>query len=366
VSDDDGDGNGSRDRELDEFAARGAHQIGEGLVLLRGAALSLESLHDPVVAEALSALRASAERSQRYADDLLDVVAAGRAPDRRGRGAELSHALAAVVEGLGPDLARAGAIVRGDDLPAVDLDAARAERLLGHAVRAALAAGARTVDVTARREGDVAHVEVRDDAPPPAADVFAAFASPRGRGGAVGAGVSLTVCARIVRGHGGEIAIAPGPGGGTVLRFTVPAGAAAGSAGAPADGRRLDPPLRVLLCDDVAELRSLLRRRLEAEGDMVVVGEAGDTTAALRQAAAHGPDVVVLDLEMPGLGPAQLLTSLGRVAPRASLVTYSGHEPYAIAGPAAAAIALHVPKTTELSAVTRALRELAGREQRAA
>ena len=51
------------------------------------------------------------------------------------------------------------------------------------------------------------------------------------------------------------------------------------------------------------------------------------------------------------------------MAPRASLVTYSGHEPYAIAGPAAAAIALHVPKTTELSAVTRALRELAGREQ---
>jgi CheY-like chemotaxis protein len=367
VSDEPG-AHASRDRELDEFATRGAHQVGEALALLRGAALSLEALHDPAVEEALNALRASAERAGRYADDLLDVVAAGRGPDPRGgRGSDLSRALVAATERLGPDLARAGAKVTAGELGAVALEPGPAERLLTHAVRAALAAGARSVEVTAGRDGDVVRVEVGDDAAPPgSADAFDAFGPPRGRGALVGAGVSLTTCARIVRGHGGEIALAPRPGGGTVLRFTLPAGAPAAAAAAVPNGRRLEPPLRVLLCDDVAELRSLLRRRLEGAGDMVVVGEAGDAAAALREAVVQLPEVIVLDLEMPGLEPAELVESLGRVAPRASLVTFSGHEPSAIAGPAAAGIALHVPKTTDLAAVERALRDLASRELRAA
>jgi len=116
--------------------------------------------------------------------------------------------------------------------------------------------------------------------------------------------------------------------------------------------------VRVLLCDDTPELRALLRYALEAEGGIEIVGEVGDGDAAVQAAADERPDVVVLDLEMPGPDPAALLTGLRRAAPGAALVTFSGHEPVSVAGSAVDEIALHVPKTTDLTAAARAVREL--------
>ena len=122
--------------------------------------------------------------------------------------------------------------------------------------------------------------------------------------------------------------------------------------------------MRVLLCDDTPEMRALLRYALEAEGGVDIVGEAGDGDASVRLAADEQPDVVVLDLEMPGPDPEALVTGLRRAAPAAALVTFSGHEPAAVAGAAVDEIALHVPKTTDLTAAARAVREL-GSELRA-
>jgi DNA-binding NarL/FixJ family response regulator len=94
---------------------------------------------------------------------------------------------------------------------------------------------------------------------------------------------------------------------------------------------------------------------------MAVVGEAGDGEAAVGLAGETAPDIVVLDLEMPGPRPGELLERLRATAPCARLVTFSGHDPW-LAGPDAEDhIALHVPKTTELSAVHRAIADLARR-----
>jgi two-component system nitrate/nitrite response regulator NarL len=124
--------------------------------------------------------------------------------------------------------------------------------------------------------------------------------------------------------------------------------------------------MRILLCDDSAELRALLRSAVEdAEGEVTIVGEVGDGDAALRLAAEHQPDVVVVDLEMPGPTPGALLRSLRRLAPRAAIVTFSGHDPAVVAGPAAREIALHLPKTTDLTVAGRAVRELGRRARRA-
>jgi DNA-binding NarL/FixJ family response regulator len=119
--------------------------------------------------------------------------------------------------------------------------------------------------------------------------------------------------------------------------------------------------VRVLLCDDTPELRSLMRFALESEGGVEIVGEVGDGDAAVLLAADEQPDVIVLDLEMPGPDPGALLTGLRGAAPNAALVTFSGHEPSAVAGTAAGEIALHVPKTTDLAAAARAVRELGSR-----
>jgi DNA-binding NarL/FixJ family response regulator len=119
--------------------------------------------------------------------------------------------------------------------------------------------------------------------------------------------------------------------------------------------------VRVLLCDDTPELRTLLRSALESQEGVEILGEVGDGDAAVRLAADEQPDVVVLDLEMPGPSPEALLTALRGAAPRAALVTFSGHEPAAVAGAAVQEIALHVPKTTDLTAAARAVRALGGR-----
>ncbi len=56
----------------------------------------------------------------------------------------------------------------------------------------------------------------------------------------------------------------------------------------------------VLLADDQPLLRRGFRMIIEAEGDLIVTGEAGDGDEAVRRAAQHAPDVVLMDIRMPG------------------------------------------------------------------
>jgi len=60
-------------------------------------------------------------------------------------------------------------------------------------------------------------------------------------------------------------------------------------------------PVRVLLVDDQALFREALATLLAVRREIEVVGEAGDGEQALRQVAATGPDVVLMDLRMPVL-----------------------------------------------------------------
>jgi two-component system response regulator NreC len=59
-------------------------------------------------------------------------------------------------------------------------------------------------------------------------------------------------------------------------------------------------PIRLVVADDHAVVRSGLRMLLEAEPDLEVVAEAGDVDSAARYVRGHHPDVLVLDLNMPG------------------------------------------------------------------
>jgi DNA-binding NarL/FixJ family response regulator len=59
--------------------------------------------------------------------------------------------------------------------------------------------------------------------------------------------------------------------------------------------------IRVLLADDQALVRAGFRALLDAQDDVEVVGEAGDGTEALRLVAEFSPDVVLMDIRMPGL-----------------------------------------------------------------
>jgi DNA-binding NarL/FixJ family response regulator len=74
-------------------------------------------------------------------------------------------------------------------------------------------------------------------------------------------------------------------------------------------------PIRVVLCDDVAMLRGLLREELEHESDVEVIGEARDGVEVVEVAERLQPEVVVLNLVMPrrdGLEAIPLLRALDR------------------------------------------------------
>lgn len=59
--------------------------------------------------------------------------------------------------------------------------------------------------------------------------------------------------------------------------------------------------IQILIVDDRAVVRKELRHLLELTGRVAVIGEAADGWEAVRQAKALAPDVVLMDLEMPGL-----------------------------------------------------------------
>ena len=68
-------------------------------------------------------------------------------------------------------------------------------------------------------------------------------------------------------------------------------------------------PLSIVLADDHAVVRAGLRLVLDREPDFSVVAEAGNVDAALTAAAEHRPDVLILDLNMPG-GPGRTSLSI--------------------------------------------------------
>jgi DNA-binding NarL/FixJ family response regulator len=79
----------------------------------------------------------------------------------------------------------------------------------------------------------------------------------------------------------------------------------------------------LLLVDDAADLRRLLRTLVEADGRFRVVGEAGDGQEALEVAARCCPDAVLLDLAMPVMSGLDALPLLRSQCPHAAIVVHS-------------------------------------------
>ena len=84
-------------------------------------------------------------------------------------------------------------------------------------------------------------------------------------------------------------------------------------------------PIRVVLADDDRGMRAVLEELIATDPDMEVVGAAEDADGAVELALAHLPDVVVLDVRMPGGGANAARRVLAR-APGTSVVAFSAHE----------------------------------------
>jgi DNA-binding NarL/FixJ family response regulator len=97
------------------------------------------------------------------------------------------------------------------------------------------------------------------------------------------------------------------------------------AAGASA-GLTAAAPIRLVLVDDHTVLRAGTRRILEDEPDLCVVGEAGDGQEAIALAASTQPDVILLDISMPGTDGIAAFGELRRVAPEARLLVLTAHD----------------------------------------
>jgi len=83
----------------------------------------------------------------------------------------------------------------------------------------------------------------------------------------------------------------------------------------PEEGR-----VSIVLADDHAVVRSALRMLLEAEADFEVLAEAGDADNAARKVRGHHPDVLVLDLNMPGGSGLEMLPKIREESPHTQVV----------------------------------------------
>ena len=92
-------------------------------------------------------------------------------------------------------------------------------------------------------------------------------------------------------------------------------------------------PFRILLADDDATIRRLLRRLLEANPDWKVCGEAIDGVDAVQKVMQLGPDLLILDLSMPKMNGVDAGREIAKIRPQLPmlLVTVQQVEGLAIA-----------------------------------
>jgi DNA-binding NarL/FixJ family response regulator len=83
---------------------------------------------------------------------------------------------------------------------------------------------------------------------------------------------------------------------------------------------------RVLVADDHAAFRAGLRALLETAGDLAVVGEADTGEAALAAARALQPDVVLMDINMPGLDGVEATRRIVDAAPHVAVLVLTMHD----------------------------------------
>ena len=78
--------------------------------------------------------------------------------------------------------------------------------------------------------------------------------------------------------------------------------------------------LRIFLADDHAVVREGLKALINAQAGMEVVGEAADGQAALDAATRLQPDIVVMDISMPGLSGAKATEQLKQACPQVKVL----------------------------------------------
>ena len=328
-----------KDRLKDEFLAMLAHELRNPMVPIQASVYLLRESPDAQTAHRVAdTIERQMNQLVRLVDDLMEVsrVTRGKVALRTAPFA-LQEAIDAAAEATSPTFQSSGhRLVL--DLPAdpvmVDGDAVRLTQVFTNLLNNAAKYSPPGSEVRASMEtlGEEVIVSVRDQGiglPPERLEqVFELFAQLGRRGGSAdgGLGIGLTLVRTLVQMHGGSVkAESAGEGKGATFTVRLPRLPAAGSTTeGPKDGSGNLSGLRVLLVDDNRDILDVFSDWLQAFGAQV--RECGDGEAALAIAAEWQPQVVMLDLGMPGITGWETATRL-REAPGGAqrlLVAISG------------------------------------------
>ena len=308
------------DRMKDEFVSIVSHELRTPLTSIRGSVqLVLDipgSVPDEEHRQLLQIALNNCERLVRIINDILDVakIESGNITLHKKpcQVAEIVRQAVQVVEGP----ARVAHVALDAKIPAslrpVMVDQDRIVQalinLLSNAVK--FAPPDTTVAVTVIGSEQMITISVADQgegiAPENLNRLFRKFqqvdsSSSRKKGGT---GLGLAITKALVEQHGGRITVASEPNKGTRFSFTLPVATTEESASvapvaANKDGSARLAVRRVLVVDDDDDFRAVMRKQLSHAGYVVL--DARDGSSALHVARTSKPDVITLDLMMPGL-----------------------------------------------------------------
>lgn len=115
-------------------------------------------------------------------------------------------------------------------------------------------------------------------------------------------------------------------------------------------------PIKVLLVDDHQVAREGLRRMLELDKGIEVVGEAASGEEALTQAPQLSPDIVLMDMKMPGMGGIEAIRQLKAMQPSINIIVLTVYEDQYLAQAAKAGAIGYLLKDTGREELIQAIR----------
>jgi len=122
-------------------------------------------------------------------------------------------------------------------------------------------------------------------------------------------------------------------------------------------GVSLENIIKILLVDDHRVVREGLRHMLELEVDIEVVGEAADAKEALNQVKLLSPDIILLDIKMPGMDGVELTRHLKEKQPSCNVIMLTLYEEY-LAQAMEAGASGYLLKDIERAELAQAIRQV--------
>ena len=89
-----------------------------------------------------------------------------------------------------------------------------------------------------------------------------------------------------------------------------------------------DAPIRILICEDDVQLAELVGELLDNEGDFIVVGRAANGDEAIELASELRPELVLMDIGLPGRDGIEATRALRELDPSLHVVIYTGSDEY--------------------------------------